>query len=217
MSHDQLVGQLIEVGRKAVAAGLVIGSGGTRSARLPGADECVVTCSGSALDELTPEQFSVVAIADGSVRGGHPTPSSEAPLHLATYRVRADANALVHLHPQTSVLLDALGHPIRLLTIDHAYYVREVRSTPFIQSGTPELAEAGAQAAADGCNCVILGHHGCSVLADTVDLAWKRASNLEEAARATLTMLQLGDTTTVCPPSYLEVIRAKEAAAQSGH
>ena len=214
---NPLVEQLIEVGRKAVSAGLVIGSGGNLSARLPGADECVVTCSGSALDELTPDQFSVVGIAGGEVRGGHPVPSSEVPLHLATYRVRPDANALVHLHPQTSVLLDALGHEIRLLTIDHAYYVREVRSTPFIQSGTPELAEAGAQAVADGCNCVILGHHGCSVVADTVDLAWKRANNLEEAARATLTMLQLGDTSTACPPSYLETIRAKEAAAQSGH
>lgn len=209
--------QLAAVGRKAVAAGLVIGSGGNLSARLPGADECVVTCSGSALDELTPDQFSVVGIADGRVRSGHPVPSSEVPLHLATYRIRPDANALVHLHPQTSVLLDALGHPIRLLTGDHAYYVREVRSTPFIQSGTPELAQAGADAVADGCNCVILGHHGCSVLGDTVELAWKRAHNLEEAARATLTMLQLGDTTTACPPSYLETIRAKEAAAQAGH
>ena len=212
-----LIEQLVVAGRRAVAAGLVIGSGGNLSARLPGADECVVTCSGSWLDELTPDQFSVVGIADGQVRGGHPTPSSEVPLHLATYRARPDANALIHLHPQTSVLLDALGLPIRLLTIDQAYYVREVRSTPFIQSGTPELAQAGADAVADGCNCVILGHHGCSVVADTVDLAWKRANNLEEAARATLTMLQLGDTTKACPPSYLAMIRAKEAAAQAGH
>ena len=214
---NDLIAQLIVVGRKAVGSGLVIGSGGNLSARLPGADECVVTCSGSWLDELTPEQFSVVAIADGTVRGGHPAPSSEVPLHLATYRARPDANALIHLHPQTSVLLDALGHPIRLLTTDQAYYVREVRSTPFLQSGTPELAKAGADAVADGCNCVILGHHGCSVIADTIELAHKRAANLEEAARATLTMLQLGDTTTVCPPAYLETIRAQEAAAQAGH
>lgn len=214
---NDLIAQLIVVGRKAVASGLVIGSGGNLSARLPGADECVVTCSGSWLDELTPEQFSVVAIADGTVRGGHPAPSSEVPLHLATYRARPDANALIHLHPQTSVLLDALGYPIRLLTTDQAYYVREVRSTPFLQSGTPELAQAGADAVADGCNCVILGHHGCSVIADTIELAHKRAANLEEAARATLTMLQLGDTTSVCPPAYLETIRAQEAAAQAGH
>ncbi len=214
---NDLIAQLIVVGRKAVTSGLVIGSGGNLSARLAGADECVVTCSGSWLDELTPEQFSVVAIADGTVRGGHPAPSSEVPLHLATYRARPDANALIHLHPQTSVLLDALGYPIRLLTTDQAYYVREVRSTPFLQSGTPELAQAGADAVADGCNCVILGHHGCSVIADTIELAHKRAANLEEAARATLTMLQLGDTTSVCPPAYLETIRAQEAAAQAGH
>lgn len=209
---NELIAQLVTVGRKAVAAGLVIGSGGNLSARHPGGEVCVVTCSGSWLDELTAEDFSVLAIADGSVRGGHPKPSSEAELHLATYRVRPDVNAIIHLHPQTSVLLDALGYPIRLLTIDHAYYVREVRSTPFIQSGTPELAEAGAQAAADGCNCVILGHHGCSVLGDTIELAHKRAANLEEAAKATLTMLRLGDTTTACPPDYLARVRAGEGS-----
>jgi ribulose-5-phosphate 4-epimerase/fuculose-1-phosphate aldolase len=214
---QDLCDQLAVVGRKAVAAGLVIGSGGNLSARLPGADECVVTASGTWLDELGPDGFSVVGVDDGAVRGGHPRPSSETPLHLATYRVRADVNAVVHLHPQASVLLDALGHPIRLLTIDHAYYVREVRSTPFIQSGTQELADAGAAAVADGCNCVILGHHGCSAVADSVELAHKRAANLEEAARATLTMLQLGDTTTACPPQYLETIRAGEAAARPGH
>ncbi len=206
---EHLIDQLITVGRKAVAAGLVIGSGGNLSARLPGADECVVTCSGSWLDELTRADFSVVGL-DGAVRAGHPRPSSEAQLHLATYLVRPDVNAVIHLHPQTSVLLDAMGHPIRLLTIDHAYYVREVASTPFIQSGTPELAQAGAEAVAGGCNCVILGHHGCSVLGDTVEMAHKRAANLEEAARATLTMLQLGDTTTACPPEYLARVRAGE-------
>lgn len=211
MSPETLMDSLAAVGRKAVAAGLVIGSGGNLSARLPGADECVVTASGTWLDELDRSSFSVVGL-DGDVRGGHPKPSSETALHLATYRVRPDTNAIVHLHPQTSVLLTALGHPIRLLTIDHAYYVREVRTTPFVQSGTQELADVGARAAADGCNCVVLGNHGCSVLGATVELAHKRAANLEEAAKATLTMLQLGDTTTACPPSYLQTVRAGESS-----
>ncbi len=212
-----LLDQLVTVGRKAVASGLVIGSGGNLSVRQPGDDACWITGSGTWLDELDIDSFSYVRIADGAVLDGNPRPSSEVALHLWSYRVRPDVNAIIHLHPQTSVLLDAMGYRVSLVTLDHAYYVREVRTTPFIQSGTPELAEAGAEAIRDGCNCVILGHHGCSVVADTVDLAWKRANNLEEAARATLTMLQLGDTTTACPPSYLEVVRAKEAAAQAGH
>ncbi len=206
---DDLVEELRTAGRRAVRSGLVLGSGGNLSARLPGADEVVVTCSGSWLDELTAADFSVVGL-DGGLRRGHPSPSSEVELHLASYRVRPDATAVIHLHPQRSVLLTALGHPIRLITTDHAYYVREVRTTPYLPAGTPELAAAGAAAVADGCNCVILGHHGCSVLADSVGLAYQRAANLEEAAVATYRALQLGDTETVCPPAYLERVRRLE-------
>src|SRR5439155_19940686 len=114
------------LGRKAVAAGLVIGSGGNLSARPPGGDVAAVTATGTWLDELTPRDFSLVRIADGAVVGGRTTPSVELPLHLECYRLRPDVNAVVHLHPQLSVLLTALGHPIRLITTDHVYYVREV-------------------------------------------------------------------------------------------
>ena len=217
MSLDRLVAELVVVGRKAVAAGLVIGSRrqpvGAPAGRRRVRRHLLRQLAGRAdAGRLLGRRARTARCAAGT-RG----PSSEVPLHLATYRVRPDVNAVVHLHPQTSVLLDALGLPIRLLTIDQAYYVREVRSTPFIQSGTQELADAGAAAVADGCNCVVLGHHGCSALGDTVETAHKRAANLEEAARATLTMLQLGDTSTVCPPQYLETIRAREAAARPGH
>jgi L-fuculose-phosphate aldolase len=138
-------------------------------------------------------------------------PSSELSLHLHSYRVRSDVNALIHFHPQTSVLLDAMGRDIRLVTLDHAYYVREVRSMPFVQAGTVALAEAGAVAIRDGCNCVILGYHGCSVVADSVELAYKRAANLEEAAKATYAALLLGEPVPVCPREYLEAVRASEA------
>ncbi|MGH8903212.1 MAG: class II aldolase/adducin family protein [Egibacteraceae bacterium] len=208
-----VVDQLIHYGRKAVASDLVIGSGGNLSAGEPGSGAIWVTASGTWIDELTGEDFSLVGIADGAVQLGNPRPSSELPLHLHSYRARPDVNALIHLHPQTSVLLDAMGHEIRLVTLDHAFYVREVRSTPFIQSGTVALAEAGADAIRGGCNCVILGHHGCSVVADSVELAYKRAANLEEAAKATYAALLLGEPVPACPPEYLEAVRAAEAVA----
>lgn len=209
--HAGLVDQLVAVGAKAVARGLVLGSGGNLSARSPGADECVVTASGTWLDELTADDFSVVGL-DGRQRGGHPKPSSEVQLHLHSYLARPDVNAVIHLHPQLSVLLDALGHQIRLLTIDHAYYVRRVATVPYIASGTDELARAGAEALADA-DAVILGHHGCSVVGATIEAAHKRVANLEEAAVATYRALLLGDTTTVCPPEYLERVRRLEAGA----
>ena len=120
-------------------------------------------------------------------------------LHLATYQVRPDVNAIVHLHPQTAVLLDALGESIRFVTSDHAYYLRRVARVPFFPPNTVEVARAASQAAADGTNCVMLAHHGCSVLGADVAMAYRRASNLEEAARLTYQALLLGRPVPQCP------------------
>lgn len=196
------VEQLIAVGRKVVASGLVIGSGGNLSARAPEGDACWITGAGTWLDELDRSAFSLVRIEDGTVLSGHPEPSTEVLLHLRSYAARADANALIHLHPQLSVLLDGMGLRIRLVTTDHAFYVRRIGRVPWYRPGTEDLARAAADAVADGCNCVILAQHGCSVLADSVELALKRVLNLEEAARATYAALLLGGPVPECPAEF---------------
>ena len=54
---------------------------------------------------------------------------------------------------------------------------------------------------------MVLSHHGCSVVGDSVAMALRRTLNLEEAAKLTYAALLLGDTGTVCPPSYRERLR----------
>ncbi len=130
------------------------------------------------------------------------TPTSEFALHRAVYRVRPDVHAVIHLHPQTTILLDSIGERIRLITTDHAFYVRRIATTAFHPPGTDEVAEAVAAAVIDGTNCVILRHHGCAVLADSIDLALRRAVNLEEAARLTYRALLLGRPIVECPMEF---------------
>jgi L-fuculose-phosphate aldolase len=222
--------QLAHVGSEVVRAGLVVGSGGNLSARVPGTADFWVTAAGTWLDRLDRSAFARVRIPDGSAvegdsaqlpgRGTAPLrsdtclPTSELPLHLAIYRRRPDVAAIVHLHPQAVLLLDALREPIRLVTTDHAYYLRRVVTTPFRLPGTAELAEEAAAATVDGTNCVILSRHGCSVLAGSVELAHKRALYLEEAARLTYQALALGraDELPDCPPEF---VRAIEAGSQT--
>nr|WP_218860510.1 class II aldolase/adducin family protein [Petropleomorpha daqingensis] len=188
---------MIEVGRLAVERGLVLASGGNLSARLPGEGDFVITGTGTWLDRLTPADFSVMS-PDGEVVGGAERPSTEWKLHQRTYRVRPDVHAVVHLHPQHAVLVDALGHPIRLLSLDHAVYVRSIGTVPYFPNGSDELAEAAAEQAREH-DCIVLSHHGCSALGEDVRMAFRRAMNLEEAAVATYRMLLLGDTTTAFP------------------
>jgi L-fuculose-phosphate aldolase len=197
-TREELLAQLAEVGRMAVGGGLALASGGNLSARLPGTDEFVVTGAGTWLDRLTAGDFSVMTL-DGAVVGGAERPSSEWKLHQRTYRARPDVNAVVHLHPQHAVLVDAMGHPIRLITLDHAFYVRSVGTVPYFPNGSDELADGAADEARRH-DCVVLSHHGCSTLGHDVGMAYRRALNLEEAATATYRCLTAGDTTTTFPP-----------------
>jgi L-fuculose-phosphate aldolase len=204
-SREELLEQLAEVGGLAVARGLVLASGGNLSARLPGQDRFLVTGAGTWLDRLTPEDFALLAPAGEVLEG--PAPSSEWKLHARTYRVRPDVNAVVHLHPQHAVLVDAMGHRIRLVSLDHAYYVRSIGTMPSAPNGSDELADSAAEQARRH-DCVVLSHHGCSALGPDVGMAFRRAMNLEEAATATYRMLACGDLRTAFP---------EEARAQLRH
>lgn len=201
---EDLRDQLAEVGRMAVGSGLALASGGNLSARLPGADRFVVTGAGTWLDRLTPADFSVLTL-DGEVVEGAQRPSSEWKLHQRTYQVRPDVNAVVHLHPQHAVLVDALGHRIRLITLDHAYYVRSVGTVPYHPNGSDELADQAAEQAREH-DCVVLSHHGCSTLGADVGMAYRRALNLEEAATATYRCLVVGDTDCTFPAEAMAAL-----------
>ncbi|GAA3963368.1 fuculose phosphate aldolase [Amorphoplanes auranticolor] len=211
--------QLAHVGYDVVQAGLVCGSGGNLSARIPDEDACWVTASGAWLDRLSRTSFAPVRISDGApatvgtLPAPRTAPTSEIALHLALYRARPDVNAVVHLHPQTALLLDALGEHIRIVTTDHAFYLKRVSTVPFRLPGSAEVAALTAAMAADGTDCLVLSQHGCVVMADSVELAHKRARNLEEAAALTYRALALGrlDSLREVPEEFLDRLHDSSA------
>jgi L-fuculose-phosphate aldolase len=202
MSSDRetLTAQLVDAGRHVVERGLVQASGGNLSVRLPGTDRFLVTGTGTWLDRLTPDDFTELD-ADGTRVGGAQRPSVEWRLHQRTYAVRPDVGAIVHLHPQHVLLVDMLGAPLRFTTLDHQYYLGSAGRVPFLPSGSQEVADAAAEAARDH-DAVVLAHHGCSALGDTVSMALRRALNLEEAAMMTYRLLLAGDRTSDFPPRW---------------
>ncbi|MBP1326926.1 L-fuculose-phosphate aldolase [Leucobacter exalbidus] len=200
LTAADLIAQLIEVGRDAVGRGLVLASAGNLSARVSDT-EFVVSGSGTWLDRLQPSDFATLALdpaETGAARDGEIKPSSEWKLHHRAYLARPDITCVLHLHPRTAVVMASLNKPVRMLTLDHAYYLGSIGVTPFFHNGTEELANTAADALREH-NCVIMQHHGCSVVADSVDMAYRRALNLEDAAQASALALQLGDTDTVFP------------------
>lgn len=208
--RGRLIEELIAVGRDAVERGLVLASGGNLSARVS-ENSFVVTASGTWLDRLTPADFVELSLSPeeaGVGAGSGSRPSSEWKLHHRAYLARPDAECVIHLHPRHAVVLASIGREIRLLTLDHAFYAGSIGVTPFYHNGSTELADTAAEQLRAH-NCVVMKHHGCSVVGDTVSMTYRRALNLEDAAKATALALQLGDTDTVFPPeSFAEIQHA---------
>lgn len=193
--------ELIFTGKDTVTQGLAQASGGNLSVRLAD-DEMAVSGKGTWLNRLEPEQFSRMNYA-GEVLSG-PVPSSEWKLHSCIYAKRDDARAVIHVHPQYSLLLHALGKRIRFITQDHAVYVGSYGETKYYTNGCDELGETAAAELADGRhNVVLLGNHGIAALGESVESAYRRVLNFEEAAMMTYRALLLGDEHTVFPPDEL--------------
>lgn len=202
--RDTLIDELSEAGAHVVSSGLVQASGGNLSARLPGTDTFIVTGTGTWLDRLVPDDFALMTLAGEWVDGAERA-SVEWKLHQRTYAVRPDVAAIVHLHPQHVLLVDMLGAPIRFTTLDHQYYLGSAGRVPFLPSGSDAIADAVARAAREH-DAVVLAHHGCSTVGDSVAMALRRALILEEAATMTYRLLRAGDTTTTFPPEWKDNI-----------
>jgi L-fuculose-phosphate aldolase len=198
---------LSDLGKRFVDRGLVVGSGGNLSMLLPDKKSFLVTGTGTSLDRLDEDSFAVVSL-DGTYSSSGTQPSSEYRVHLAAYQTRGDVTTCIHLHPQASVLLAALGIETKFVTVDHVYYLRKIVRIPWIRPGTQEIADAVAREIA-GVNVLVLENHGCVVVAGNLELAFSRALNLEEASELTLRSRMVGIEPLEVPSAYREYLEGK--------
>ncbi|MBD5606836.1 MAG: class II aldolase/adducin family protein, partial [Candidatus Eremiobacteraeota bacterium] len=92
---------LVRAGAYLATRGLAPGTSGNISLRLESG--YLLTPTNSSLGSLDPSRLARLNEAGETVEGDPPT--KEAALHLAMYRVRTDARAVVHMHAPHSVAL----------------------------------------------------------------------------------------------------------------
>ena len=174
---------IVEMGRSMFERRLTFGSSGNISMRID--DGWLMTPTGSSLGRLDPARLSKLDDT-GKLTGGD-EPTKESFLHLAMYRERAKAGAVVHLHSTHSVAvscLDGIDHDDVLPPIT-AYYVMRVGKlplSPYYAPGDKALGEAVGKMAAKH-NAVLLANHGPVVAGSSLPAAVDAIEELEETAR----------------------------------
>jgi ribulose-5-phosphate 4-epimerase/fuculose-1-phosphate aldolase len=163
MSEKEKIDELIEASRALYDRKLIHASGGNTSVRH--GEAVWITQTGAELGKLTEDKLVKVDL-DGNVLEGS-APSKEMGMHLAMYRARDNAHAVVHVHPTFSIALSTLISDVSTDSVPPytaAFYVRAGR-VPMIRyhpSGAHSLHE-DVDALAPGYHAILLRQHGLIV------------------------------------------------------
>jgi ribulose-5-phosphate 4-epimerase/fuculose-1-phosphate aldolase len=207
MSDAKAREQLVAFGRSMFARRLTFGSSGNLSVKV--ADGWLMSPTNVSLGDLDPARLSKLDDNGRHVSGDAPT--KESFLHLAMYRERAGAGAVVHLHSTHSVAvscLDDIDHHDVLPPIT-AYYVMRVGTlplVPYFAPGDPALGDAVGKLAAKH-SAVLLANHGPVVAGSSLSAAVNAIEELEETAR--LYLLLHGHPTRYLTPEQVEDLKKR--------
>ncbi len=182
--------RLVKAGRELYEQGLVRGTSGNISAKIPSTDTFLIKPSGARMGFLKPEELVLVDLQGNKVRG-ELSVSLETPMHAVVYRARSDAQAVVHTHAPMATAFGIAKTEILPLQVEMFMLLPNgVPVVPFEPPGSEALAEAVQKKIADY-DAVILENHGVVTVGSTIEAACNLNEIVEEAATIQLAAMTL--------------------------
>jgi 3-dehydro-4-phosphotetronate decarboxylase len=192
MSHTRIRDEICRVGRSLFERGLVAGSAGNISVRLPEGAGFLITPTDACLGFLEPARLAQVNIQGQQIDGERA--SKTLALHRRIYEADARAHCVLHTHSTHLVALTLQGvwSAADVLPPITPYYVMKVGHVPLIaycRPGSAQMAELVAQAIAEArsrgrtIRAVLHDRLGPNVWHDTPAAAMATLEELEETAR----------------------------------
>jgi L-fuculose-phosphate aldolase len=193
--------------RKLVSAGLVVGSSGNVSARIPGHRALAITPTSVPYDAMTAGQVVVVSLETGQAIESGSRPSTELPTHLAIYRSREDVGAVIHTHGPYVSTLAVLRRPLPPV-IDEMIvrFGGTVEVAEYAFAGTEALSSNVVAALGDRAGA-LLANHGNVCVGIDLEEAFHVALTMEATSRIYLETLRTG-VPVLLPDSSLQAGRA---------
>lgn len=170
---------VIKAGIELLNEGLIVRTWGNISCRVSDT-QFVITPSGIAYEDLTPEKIVLVNVADCTYDGDI-KPSSEKGIHAACYALRPEVNFVIHTHQVNASIVSALGRDINNVSGDDKDVIGD--NVPIAAYGLPGTGKLkkGVIAAItrSDSKAAIMAHHGAVCMGTSYEDAKDVASRLE--------------------------------------
>jgi L-fuculose-phosphate aldolase len=201
MTETAVKQALLAAAKEMISCGLVEGTAGNVSARLPNG-HVVLTPSSLDYNTMTLDDL-VVTDLDGKVLEGTRTPTSEKSLHLACLRKHADIGAVMHCHAMFATMFAVVRQPIPCVIEEFDVYVGgDVPVADYQLTGSDALAEEVSNRVADR-GAVLMANHGLLCVGKNPADVLKVAKLVERTAKIIWGARLLGDVVPL-PQSTLE-------------
>ncbi len=175
--------ELVAIARSLYSRGYTFGTAGNISVRI--GDRVVISPTNSSFGDLLPDSLAEVTLDGESLAG--PKPSKEVPFHLAAYRARPDAGAVVHLHSCYATALSCLEDldTEDAMPVYTPYYAMRLPCLPVVDYFPPGDAALGpaVEEAAAKSPALLLRNHGPITIGRTLKEAAALAEEIEEQAK----------------------------------
>lgn len=182
--------ELIQYCRILYDKGYVPGIDGNVSLRVD-EDRMLITPTGISKGIVTEEELALVSLSGEFISGKKP--SSETPMHLAAFRIKSDAGAVIHAHSPNIGAFALAGELIDTRCAPFAYiHLGIIGEVPYITPGSHEFHKAVEEALKQGPNALILFGHGSLVTGRDIGEAFNRLDLFEAYAGMLLRAQLLG-------------------------
>ena len=171
---------IVEYGKRLIAGGLTVGTGGNLSMFDRVSGYVAISPSGLDYDNTQPEDIVVLDMT-GTVVDGQRRPSSEFAMHSVLYEKRSDVNAVVHTHSAFATTLACLESSLPAVHYLIGFAGKEVKCAPYATFGTQELADSACRTIGDD-KAVLLAHHGLLTAGADIGEAFMVAEQVEYCA-----------------------------------
>jgi L-fuculose-phosphate aldolase len=172
--------KLVETAQELLRSGLVEGTAGNLSARLPDGN-VVLSPSSLPYETMTTDDLVIVDL-EGKVLAGERAPTSEKALHLACLRKYPELGAVIHSHAKYATMFAITRQPIPCVIEEFDVFVGgEVPVADYKLTGSDELGEEVSRHVAKR-GAVLMANHGLLTVGKDLAGALKVARLVERTA-----------------------------------
>ncbi len=205
-NYERYKQEVLRHGQMMLSKGYTVGTGGNVSIRVEGEEALVITPSNRDYGELAPDDICVVDFGLTTIEGKY-SPSKETGLHIAVYRHRPDANAVIHSHPIYTSIFALISRPVPALFDEVVMSIGNVTDVvPYALSGSDQLVDNVREKLSNRCNCYILQNHGALSIGTSIGRAFRSLELMEKSSQIYYHALLTGEKPTTLPSDLSDLL-----------